>query len=239
MNQKQQISLEKKLGYTFRNKALLKQALTHTSRANEVSPNNHSASYERLEFLGDALLGISVGSYLYEKMPTSPEGVLSKTRANIVCERALHRCAIEMLDLPEHVLLGKGEEQCGGRFKPSLLADVVEAILGAIYLDSCFDVAKAVALRLMSSIIIDVLSGNFVDDYKSALQNYIQGKALGEIKYSIISETGPDHDKRFEAQVCAAGHRATGKGHTKKEAEQEAAKGLLALVKPIKGDTEK
>lgn len=232
MNPKQQISLEKKLGYTFRNKALLKQALTHTSRANELSTNNHAASYERLEFLGDALLGISIGSYLYEKMPTSPEGVLSKTRANIVCERALHRCAVETLGLPEYVLLGKGEEQCGGRNKPSLLADVVEAVLGAIYLDSCFDVARAVAVRLLTPIITDVLSGNFVDDYKSALQNYIQGKALGEIKYSIISETGPDHDKRFEAQVCAAGQSATGKGHTKKEAEQEAAKGLLSLVKP-------
>ncbi len=239
MNPKQQASIEKKLGYVFRNKALLRQALTHTSRANELSSHNHCASYERLEFLGDALLGISIGSYLYERMPEAPEGVLSKTRSNIVCERALYRCAIEMLDLPEFVLLGKGEELCGGRRKPSLLADVVEAILGAIYLDSCFDVARAVAVRLMMPIITDVLSGNFVDDYKSALQSYIQGKGLGEIRYVIISETGPDHDKRFEAEVRAAGLSATGHGHTKKEAEQEAAKGLMSLVKPTKGETER
>lgn len=234
-----QAGLEKKIGYTFRNKALLTQALTHTSRANELSAHNHSASYERLEFVGDALLGISIGSYLYEKMPNSTEGVLTKTRSNIVCERALYRCAVETLGLSEYVLLGKGEELCGGRNKPSLLADVVEAILGAIYLDSCFDVARAVAVRLLMPVITDVLSGKFVDDYKSLLQNYIQGQGLGEIRYSIIGESGPDHDKRFEAEVKAAGRSATGRGHTKKEAEQEAAQGLLALIRPLKGESEK
>ncbi len=231
--------LEKTLGYTFRNKALLQQALTHTSRANEISAHNHCASYERLEFVGDALLGIAIGSYLYEKLPKSPEGALSKIRANIVCEKALYRCAVENLGLPEYVLLGKGEEMCGGRNKPSVLADVVEAILGAIYMDSCYDVARAVAVRLLQPIIQDVLNGRFVDDYKSALQNYIQGESLGDIKYTIISESGPDHDKRFEAEVRAAGHSAVGSGHTKKEAEQAAAQGLLALIKPIKGEPEK
>ncbi len=231
--------LEKTLGYTFRNKALLQQALTHTSRANEITPHNHCASYERLEFVGDALLGLAIGSYLYDKMPKSPEGVLSKTRANIVCEKALHRCAVENLGLPEYVLLGKGEEMCGGRNKPSVLADVVEAILGAIYMDSCYDVAREVAIRLLQPIIQDVLSGHFVDDYKSALQNYIQGQALGDIKYTIISESGPDHDKRFEAEVRAAGNSAVGSGHTKREAEQAAAQGLLALIKPTKGEPEK
>ena len=122
---------------------------------------------------------------------------------------------------------------CGGRNKPSVLADVVEALLGAIYLDSNYDIAGTVAIRLLQPVIDDVLNGHVLDDYKSELQNYIQGSGLGEIRYSVVSETGPDHDKRFESMVTAAGHSATGKGRSKKESEQEAARNILAIIKPF------
>ncbi|MFI3252981.1 MAG: ribonuclease III [Eubacteriales bacterium] len=213
--------LEEKLGYTFEQKGLLRTALTHSSYANE----RHRQSYERLEFLGDSILGMMVAEYLYTKYPNLSEGELTRKRASLVCEEALVEVS-KGLGLEREILLGRGEQNLP---KPSILADVVEAILAAIYTDGGVVPAKKMVETLILSQEGKRISG--ITDYKSALQERLQQKGSQQILYTTIEETGPDHMKEFFVEVCVNGTPSgRGKGKTKKESEQQAAKVALSKL---------
>ena len=209
MNRKLQ-ELEEKIGYQFRNRQLFKQALTHSSYANEHRLDHNSCN-ERLEFLGDAVLELSSSEFLYKKYQNLPEGDLTKTRASIVCEPTLALCAGE-LSLGEYLLLGKGEEASGGRNRNSVVSDAMEALIGAIYLDGGFASAKEFVERF---ILNDVEHKKLFYDSKTILQEMVQSRDEGNLTYELLKEEGPDHNKSFE--VCAkiggveAG-RGTGEG---------------------------
>ncbi|MBP1968133.1 ribonuclease-3 [Virgibacillus natechei] len=217
--------LEKKLNITFRNHALLKQAFTHSSYVNEHRKETFSDN-ERLEFLGDAVLELGVSQYLYRENQTMPEGEMTKLRASIVCEPSLVNFARD-LQFGDHILLGKGEEQTGGRDRPALLADVFEAFLGALYLDHGFNTA----LKFLEEHVFPKIStGAFSHamDYKSQLQELVQQYKNKNIEYHIVEEKGPSHDKEFVTHVIIKDDVAgVGVGRTKKEAEQRAAKTAL------------
>lgn len=218
--------LQRRTGLTFRNPALLRQAFTHTSYVNEQR-GARVADNERLEFLGDAVLQLTVSEYLYRRYPHSPEGELTRLRASIVCEPSLVRFA-ETLEFGQIVLLGKGEELTGGRTRPSLLADAFEAFLGALYLDQGLEAARAFLERHM----FPMLPGDGqapLKDYKTELQEKIQQLSMGALDYRIVEERGPAHDREFVA-VVAVGKQRLGKGvgRSKKEAEQQAASQALS-----------
>ena len=218
--------LEERIGYSFRNKELILQALTHSSYANERKINK-TGDYERIEFLGDAVLELLSSDFLYRTHPDMPEGVLTKTRASMVCEPSLAFCARD-LELGEFIRLGKGEELTGGRSRESIIADVMEAVLGAIYLDGGIGEAKRFVDRFILS---DLEDKQLFSDSKSALQELAQGQMKEEVSYRLLGESGPEHDKVFEVEVLlgdrVAGH---GTGRTKKSAEQQAAyEALLGL----------
>ncbi len=218
------LELQKKLEYTFKDAALLETALSHSSYANEN--RGGSASNERLEFLGDSILGMVVAEHLYLTYPDMPEGRMTKLRAELVCEQSLYSVAKEM-DFGRSLRLGRGEEHTGGRHRPSILADCVEAVIAAMYLDGGMEVAK----RFIHRHILDNIgqgTSNRVMDYKTALQELVQKKSDQILAYHILSESGPDHCKEFTADVCLNG-RQIGQGHgrTKKEAEQSAAQQAL------------
>lgn len=208
--------LEEKLGYRFQNTKLLKLALTHSSYANE----HGIQSYERLEFLGDSILGMFVADFLYQNYPKLSEGELTRTRASLVCEDALVAVA-EDLSLSQEIYLGKGEIARGAR--PSICADVVEAILAAIYLDGGMDEAKAMVTAFILSKNPNQYSA--IKDFKTALQELVQQKPNQLLSYQLLDQRGPDHQKEFEVAVAVndeiLGH---GTGRSKKEAEQQAAK---------------
>lgn len=216
--------LQNRLEYTFSNIALLETALSHSSYANESRGGGESN--ERLEFLGDSILGMVVAEHLYLTYPDMPEGRMTKLRAELVCEHSLYAVAKEM-DFGRSLRLGKGEEHTGGRTRPSILADCVEAVIAAMYLDGGMDVAK----RFIHKHILDNIDGGAtkrVVDYKTALQELIQKKNDQSLVYHILSESGPDHCKEFTADVCLNGNRiGCGTGRTKKEAEQSAARQAL------------
>ncbi|MBQ9249637.1 MAG: ribonuclease III [Oscillospiraceae bacterium] len=220
--------LEKKIGYTFRNRRLLETALTHSSYANE----RHGVdceSYERLEFLGDSILGFTTAEFLYAHEPSLPEGSMTRLRAELVCESSLHKAALA-LDLGRYMRLGKGEERSGGRERPSILADMVEAIIAAMYLDAGLEQAKSF---IMSRVLKDaeISEEHRSQDYKTVLQELVQRKADQHIAYELIGESGPDHNKRFTFRVSINGVSAgEGTGRTKKEAEQMAAKQALETL---------
>ena len=220
-------TLESRIGYHFKNTELLRTALTHSSYANERRALG-AVSYERLEFLGDAVLGLTTAEFLYRHTPALPEGRMTKLRAELVCETSLHKTALE-LGLGEFMRLGRGEELTGGRERVSILADMVEAIIAAIYLDGGMDEAKRF-------IMAHVLSDAEIDDrrptadYKTALQELVQQEGEAHIVYELIDESGPDHSKTFTFSVTVNGAEiGTGSGRTKKEAEQAAAR--IALEK--------
>ena len=215
--------LENELSYVFRNRDLLRTALTHSSFMNECV-SGHAECYERLEFLGDAVLELIVSEFLYEKMPDKREGALSSRRAQLVCEQSLSTIARE-LGIADHLILGKGEESCGGRNKNSILCDVFESVLGAVYLDGGFEAAKSIVNREILSNYDDLT----VRNYKSELQELADTlKDRPGIEYRILEETGPDHDKEFKAGVFVGGKLAgTGTGKSKKEAQQLAAAAAL------------
>lgn len=221
------LELEKKLEYEFKNKSLLENALTHSSYANE-NRKNGIESNERLEFLGDSILGMVVAEFLYKRYGNMPEGRMTRFRAELVCERSLHSVA-EEIDLGTFISLGRGEEQGGGRTRPSILADAVEAILAAVYLDGGFDAAKKIIDRF---IITKALEGDYDSaDYKTRLQEYLQRDGAQNISYAMIAESGPDHMKTFSAVVCLNGKRlGIGEGHSKKSAEQAAARAALEAL---------
>lgn len=214
--------LEKSIGYTFKDKSLLKLALTHSSYSNELKINKYG-NYERLEFLGDAVLELTTSQFFYMEYPDKKEGELTRIRSSMVCEPALAFCA-RQFNLQEYILLGKGEETTGGRDRDSIISDVLEAVLGAVYLDGGFDCADAFVKK---HILTDLENKQLFYDAKTILQEKMQkqGKSLS---YELIEEKGPDHDKTFVIAAIIDGVQcSTGSGKSKKQAEQHAAYALL------------
>lgn len=212
--------LEEKISYHFQDKHLLAQALTHSSYANEHRLD-HNHCNERLEFLGDAVLEIVTSDFLYHKYTEKPEGDLTKIRASIVCEPTLAYCA-EAINLGSYLFLGKGEDATGGRNRNSVVSDAMEAVIGAIYLDGGFASAKEFVHRF---IMTDIEHKKLFYDSKTILQEQVQKNWHdGEISYVLTGEEGPDHDKTFLVDLYVAGEKkSSGKGRTKKAAEQDAA----------------
>lgn len=211
--------LEQSLGYSFHNKELLQQALSHSSYANE-SRHDVLYSYERLEFLGDSILGFVTADYLYKTFPDKLEGELTRIRAELVCETNLAAVA-RSIHLGEYLLLGHGEDQGGGRSRSGILCDVMESLIAASYLDGGFDAAKGIIVRHILPRITEVIKAR---DYKTELQERVQRKRDQVITYELIGESGPDHCKEFIVRVllndCEVGQ---GTGSSKKRAEQAAA----------------
>jgi ribonuclease-3 len=220
--------LEAKLDHRFRDRRLLEMALTHKSFLNE-NPLPGREDNERLEFLGDAVLGLSVGHLLMESKPLRSEGDLSRGRAAIVNEHGLARMA-EELSLGEWLFLGKGEEQTGGRRKASILADACEAMMAAVYLDGGFEAAFRVVRQLVEPQ-LRVMHDAAASDHKTRLQERAQARLRTTPRYTVVAESGPDHDKVFEVVLTLAGREyARGTGKSKKEAEQRAAAAALAAL---------
>ena len=216
--------LEAAIGYQFKNIMLLQNALTHSSYANECW-HDSLKSNERLEFLGDSILGMVVAEYLFTRFPNCPEGELTKMRADMVCEQALAAIA-EKLDLGRHLLLGNGEEQTGGRNRASILADAVESVIAASFLDGGMDAAKAFIEKFVLCDVKPEQKHNV--DYKTALQEQVQKKKAQVLTYELLEESGPDHAKLFKVAVNLNGKQiGTGEGSSKKRAEQAAAKTAL------------
>lgn len=222
-------ALEEKLGYEFQDCRLLENALTHSSCANES--RGRLSSNERLEFLGDSILGMVVAEHLYRNHPDLPEGDLTRTRAALVCEESLVEVAKE-LSLGEYLHLGKGEEAGGGRRRPSIQADAVEAVLAAVYLDGGIGSARKIIQRYILCREIEGLTRP--RDYKTALQELVQRESGQVLKYRLTGSEGPDHDKRFFVEVDLNGTAiGSGKGHSKKEAEQMAAKSAIQHLQTL------
>lgn len=219
--------LEKKIGYHFKNRLLLETALTHSSYANEKKGN--AECYERLEFLGDSILGFVTAEFLYKHPMHIPEGRMTKLRAELVCEQSLSTVA-GTLGIGEFMRLGKGEERSGGRTRISILADMVESVIAAIYLDSGMEEAKKfIYANLLSNAEITQTHKSY--DYKTELQEFVQKNGESSIVYEELSETGPDHDKVFTFRVIINGvPSGEGSGKTKKEAEQAAAGKALEIL---------
>ena len=220
--------LEEKIGYRFRDRGLLLTALTHSSYANEK--HGAAQSYERLEFLGDSILGLTAADLLYRQEPQLPEGQMTRLRAELVCEASLHRTA-QALGLGAYMRLGRGEELTGGRERPSILADMVESIIAAIYLDGGLEAAQRF---IRAHVLKDVTIGEAhrFSDYKTELQELVQRRSDGRVEYEMIGQSGPDHDKRFTFRVSVNGEAAgEGTGRTKKEAEQMAARMALEALR--------
>ncbi len=218
-------AIERKLNYTFRDKLLLANALTHSSYANEN--RGHSCeSNERLEFLGDSVLGFVVADALYRRESELPEGRMTRVRAQLVCEDSLRRVATE-LGLGSYIRLGRGEEHTGGRNRASILADAVEALIAAMFLDGGLEVARAFIER---NILSALDKGDWLafGDGKTELQELVQRKSGQTLSYELVSESGPDHNKTFRMRVLLNGEPiGSGEGRTKKEAEQSAARAAL------------
>ncbi len=221
------MNFEEKIGYKYQNKKLLNEALTHSSFSNEGKKN--SKNNERLEFLGDSILSLIIAEHLFNNYKHLPEGELTKLRASLVCEKSLFEFA-QKIDLGEHLKVGKGEEHTGGRERPSILSDAFEAIIASIYLDGGFDYARDFVLGFVPKS-LDTKSVNVLSDYKTALQEIIQKNREEKIEYVLIEETGPDHDKFFTVEVHLNSNViGVGKGKSKKQAEQLAAKEALQLM---------
>lgn len=220
--------LEKKIGYCFQDKEKLKLAMTHSSFANEKMTGRYESN-ERLEFLGDAVLELVSSQFLFKKYPDKPEGELTKLRASMVCEQALALCARDIA-LGKYLFLGKGENLTGGRERPSVTSDALEALIGAIYMDGGFEAAKTF---IENYVLNDIESKQLFYDSKTNLQQVVQQNyPEDELVYRLVEESGPDHNKTFEVEVYI-GERmfGFGKGHSKKNAEQEAAYQALLKLK--------
>lgn len=212
--------LEKKLNYTFKNSELLKNALTHSSYANENRAEGISSN-ERLEFLGDSVLGFVTAKHLYSMQPTLSEGKMTRLRAELVCEQSLHGVALD-LDLGRYLRMGHGEEKNGGRTRPSILADAVEAVIAAMFLDGGIAAPESFIERMILS--PESIEAHHAADYKTELQELVQQKSGQVLTYAPTGESGPDHAKVFSASVSLNGEIiGEGSGRTKKEAEQAAA----------------
>ena len=221
--------LETAIGYRFRNITLLQNALAHSSYANERW-HDSLKSNERLEFLGDSILGMVVAEHLYRNYPDRPEGELTRMRADMVCENALAAIA-GRIELGQHLLLGHGEEQTGGRTRNSILADAVESVIAACFLDGGMDAARGFIERF---VLTDVPVRKLRNaDYKTALQELVQQKKNQQLTYKLTGESGPDHDKQFQVAVLLNGNTVgTGSGSSKKRAEQDAARAAMENLFP-------
>jgi ribonuclease-3 len=220
--------LETAIGYRFHNIQLLQNALTHSSYANERW-HNSLLSNERLEFLGDSVLGMLVAEYLYRTFPDRPEGELTRMRADMVCEQTL-AAAANRIGIGGHLLLGHGEEQGGGRNRASTLADAVESIIAASFLDGGMAAAEGIIRRF---ILCNVPTGKLHNtDHKTALQELVQQKKNQVLTYTLVGESGPDHDKQFFVEVTLNGQLiGKGSGSSKKRAEQDAARSAIESLK--------
>lgn len=223
------LRFSREMGYEFRNPSLLENALTHSSFINE-SKMEYSNNNERLEFLGDAVFDAIISDYLYHRLSHQEEGLLTKTRAAIVCERSLMECG-RRHHIGDYLRLGRGEDHNGGRHRASILADAMEAVIGAVYLDGGWEQARSLVLRLFRETIEEAISGKLYSDYKTVIQEKLQARGETCIRYEIQREEGPDHDKRFYVKLLADGVEiGGGSGRSKKEAEQQAAKSALETM---------
>ncbi|MBQ6442430.1 MAG: ribonuclease III [Lachnospiraceae bacterium] len=217
-------ALEERIGYTFRDRALYLQALTHSSFAHE---RRNAQDNERLEFLGDAVLELVSSDFLYRNYPQLAEGAMTKLRASLVCEQTLAHCAQE-IDLGANLRLGKGEDQTGGRKRPSVLSDAFEALIGAIYLDGGIKDAAAFVHR---AVLTDIDQKCLFHDSKTILQELVQAEGKGALTYRLVSEEGPDHDRSYTvAAWIGETQYGSGTGHSKKAAEQDAAYQTLVQI---------
>ena len=220
--------LQQGLGYVFRDQKLLENALTHSSFANERRDGRQDN--ERLEFLGDSILGFVVAGFLYRLYPDKPEGDLTRIRADLVCERNLARCAAKV-ELGKYLLLGHGEDLAGGRQRDSIVSDAMESVIAASYLDGGFDAAKGIIDRLILTELPQGRPGNF--DYKTVFQELVQREKDRVIRYELTGESGPDHDKTFAVNVLVNETVVgSGTGRSKKKAEQAAAEQALKALFP-------
>ncbi|MFZ5591146.1 MAG: ribonuclease III [Bacillota bacterium] len=227
-------ALKEKLHIYWQDEGLLELAMTHSSYNYENRDGRRQESNQRLEFLGDAVLELVISEHLYKSFPMYTEGELTKLRAAIVCEPSLARVA-RQLNLGACLYMGKGEEKTGGRERPSILADAFESLLGAVFLDQGLAVARRLALDYLQPVLEDILAGRLDRDYKTELQEYLQKRSADPVNYVILREEGPDHDKTFTAGVVHNGRElGRGQGHSKKEAEQQAAR--MALENLIMSD---
>lgn len=221
---------EKLLGYKFKNISYLKNALTHTSYINEHKGKD-IVSNERMEFMGDSVLGLCISEYLYLNYKTRSEGELSKIRASVVCEASLAKLAAS-LKLSDYMIMGKGEILSSGNQRPSVTSDAMESVIAAIYLDSNFDTVKKMVLNWLTPSVIEAAEHHGREtDYKSVLQEYCQSRGMFP-EYELVSETGPDHEKIFEVKlVCGNKKSVRAKGSNKKKAQQEAARLMIEKLK--------
>ena len=220
--------LEERLGHVFHDESLLRTALTHSSYANENRALG-AVCNERLEYLGDSVLGVTVADHLYRNYGAMPEGRMTRLRSELVCEQSLHRVA-QKLQLGEYLRLGRGEEHNGGRERPSILADAVEAVIAAMYLDGGMAAADEFIHRNLLSE-LGAAEPEFFNDYKTSLQELIQRRSGQILAYELTGEVGPDHDKTFTVRVLLNGESiGEGAGRTKKEAEQSAARNALEAL---------
>ena len=223
-------TLEEKLGYAFRDRRLLEAALYHSSYANEHRGSGIQSN-ERLEFLGDSVLGMVTADYLYRKHPDLPEGDLTRIRAALVCEESLHEVA-QSLNLGSYLKLGRGEESGGGRQRPSILADATESVFAAVYLDGGVEEARSLIHRVLLNKEREEVVEERRRDFKTELQELVQRRSDQVLRYELVGSSGPDHAKVFEARVTINGQTAgTGTGRSKKEAEQSAARNALEEMK--------
>ncbi|HVO56527.1 MAG TPA: ribonuclease III [Dongiaceae bacterium] len=239
--------LQERLGYRFGNAALLATALTHSSAVPELRAAEESAGRdpklvqdnERLEFLGDAVLDLLASEFLLRNYPSWSEGQLSRSRAHLVNARALQECAVR-LGIGEFLRLGRGEEKTGGREKAAIIADALEAVVGAIFLDSGLEASRELLQRVLFERAVESGGLHIADsDRKSALQEFLQGRGMPPAEYRLAGEDGPDHRKMFHVEVWSSGERlATGDGSTKKEAEQMAARMALQRLEASAGQTD-
>lgn len=219
--------LEEEIGYCFKDKNLIKNALTHTSYAYE----NNVKSNEKLEFLGDSILEFLSSTYIYEKYPNLKEGEMTKVRAQVVCEESLYKIA-KMHNFGDFLYLGKSEKMTGGKDNPAILADSVEAMIAAMYIDGGLDVTRKFIIKNLENEIKLASQNVGVKDYKTVLQEILQKHGDVDIKYKIIKESGPDHNKTFVSEVIYNGKvLATGQGKSKKQAEMDAAKFAIEAMK--------
>ncbi len=227
-------TLQEAIGYRFRDAGLLHMALSHSSYANErrfgFKGNPHLRSNERLEFLGDAILNTVTADYIYREYPQMPEGDLTRLRASVVCEEALYAEAGK-LKLAQYLMLGRGEDLSGGRTRPSILADAVEAIIGAIYLDGGWEPARAFILSFTRDNCTRAAGHGQIHDYKTMLQEIVQKNHEETLTYRLAGTEGPDHEKSFTVELLLNSNIfSRGTGHSKKAAEQEAAREALRLM---------
>lgn len=214
---------ERNIDYGFKNRALLCEALTHSSAINEL----HNESNQRMEFLGDAVLQLCVSTHIYRLFPEYDEGALSKLRSLLVCADSLYISASKV-NLSEYIVLGKGEEHSGGRKKKNILADAFESLIGAVYLDGGFDAADRFIVKNHHEVIEKALAGNLTYDFKTTLQEYVQSHNMGHLEYRLLETKGPEHDRTFIS--CVVIDKKTygnASGHNRKESEQNAAQNAL------------